>query len=72
MASENPLLQFEPRLMIWTIITFLALFNSCAIAAVSIVCTSPSMAAPPEEPPAVPKPPAMTLMKCRFIARHMI
>jgi hypothetical protein len=38
--------------------------------------TSPAGCAPPAAgagaPPPVPKPPAMTLMKLRFIARHMM
>ena len=57
-------------------ITFLASRSSSAVSAALIGDTSPAGCAPPAAaagaPPPVPKPPAMTLMKLRFIARHMM
>ena len=57
-------------------ITLLASRSSSAVSAALIGTTSPAgCAASPLAagvPPPVPKPPAITLMKLRFIARHMM
>ena len=57
-------------------ITFLASRSSSAVSTALIGMTSPAGCAPPAGrrglPPPVPKPPAITLMKLRFIARHMM
>ena len=56
-------------------ITFLASRSISAVSAALTGVTSPAGWAPAAAagaPPPVPKPPAMTLMKLRFIARHMM
>ncbi len=45
---------------------------SSALIGVASPAGCPSPAAAATAPPPVPKPPAMTLMKLRFIARHMM
>ena len=56
--------------------TSLASFSSSAVSAAVIGRTSPAGSTPPAglaaAPLSVPKPPAMTLMKLRFIASHMM
>ncbi len=49
--------------------------RSSAVSSAEIAVTSPCGCAPSEAatvPPPEPKPPAMTEMKLRFIARHMM
>ena len=56
-------------------ITFFAARSISAVSAALIGVTSPAGCAPAAAgaaPPPVPKPPAMTLRKLRFIARHMM
>jgi hypothetical protein len=57
-------------------ITFLASRSSSAVSAARIGVTSPAGCTPPAAaagvPPPVPNPPAITLMKWRFIALHMM
>ncbi len=55
--------------------TFFASFRSSAVSAAVIGFTSPAGCTPPTAagaPLSVPKPPAITLMKLRFIAAHMM